>query len=87
MPQFSQSVTLDDVDVQRQIRELKGAIADAKRVYIVTGAGISVSAGIPVRRTLGYNNYLGLSFCWRSLCPITGKIWRKGGNFKGQRFL
>ena len=57
MQAFSQSVTLEDVDVQKQVRALRGAISEAKRVYIVTGAGISVSAGIPVKLKLNIRTF------------------------------
>lgn len=48
MVSFSQSVTPTDPEISSKIVELREAIANSKKIYILSGAGISVSAGIPV---------------------------------------
>jgi hypothetical protein len=49
---FSQTFALADPDAGEHILHLKEAISAAKRVYVLSGAGISVSAGIPVQCNL-----------------------------------
>jgi hypothetical protein len=46
---FSQTFTLSDPEADDKILNLKEAINNAKKIYVLSGAGISVSAGIPVR--------------------------------------
>jgi NAD-dependent histone deacetylase SIR2 len=43
-----------DVHTRRALTDLSLAVAKSKRIVVVTGAGISCSSGIPVRRLATY---------------------------------